>query len=212
MTRRSFLLGSGGVAVAGILVGCGGGKQVVESDDSRAPDLMVLPVSVSGVDMSPRYFATNGKEIDEATAQVLSLRLLTEDGSGLLISVIDRAPTEGADGRWGFNVGCYRIMGRLDDGPVGACINRGKKHINFHMRNWCSNRDLFNYHVTGWWENGPQAGIYNSTTRWCAESRGTFTEIRNKIAAMLIAAGIGVSLAYAIATISTAITIPVFAL
>lgn len=108
-------------------------------------------------------------------------------------------------------VGSYMFFIRWEYGYVGGCIRRNGWHLNLHIRDWRANRDITNFHLMGWWQNGPQFGIYNSVTQWCKTTRGNFTAIRNAFIEGLsrympyaVAVAAGTALAY--------IVIPAFAL
>jgi hypothetical protein len=110
----------------------------------------------------------------------------------------------------GFGVGCLWMDVRWEHGYVGGCVRRTGWHLNFHLKNRCNERELFNLHVIGWWDNGPQFGAYNSANNWCAQSRGTWTSIRDKFVLALGAIGIGGLAATVIANISTGVVVAVF--
>lgn len=154
--------------------------------------------------------------MDKDTAANLMTEALSS--GDLTLSVLEEANNTGgvagAAPLWSVaaTVGCYRMMVRWEYGYTGSCVRRNGNHLNFQIRNWCSNQDVCNLHVVGWWENGPQAGIYNSANGWCAQSRGTFTEIRDAIFRAMVAVGIGAGVAWALSYVAALITIPAFAL
>jgi len=109
-------------------------------------------------------------------------------------------------------VGCYRLMLRWEPGYTGSCIRRNGWHLNFHLRNGCGNYDVFNVHVVPWWENGPQIGIYNSANGWCAQSRGTWTDMRDNFLRMALAAGLGYGVAVTVANTMATLSVAALAL
>jgi hypothetical protein len=71
---------------------------------------------------------------------------------------------------------------RWEYGYVPGCVHAFAWHLNLHLRDTWANRELVNIHLAVWWQNGPQFGIYNSgASQFCAQSRGTFTNIKNAI-------------------------------
>ena len=70
---------------------------------------------------------------------------------------------------------------RWEWGYVGGCIKRNCWHLNLHVRDSQANRDLVNFHLCGWWQNGPQFGLYDPPSNYCATTRGTFTNIASAI-------------------------------
>jgi hypothetical protein len=144
-----MLVGSVGAITASQLVGCGAGSGGNDATRSAPPNLIARPMG-DGVD--PEIYRPDGILVHSDRVSDLSGLYLPKDGGKVLIvDFMDegaKPPQQTADGRWGFNVGCYRIMGRWEGGHVGGCIGRNTwRHINFHVRNWCSNRDMCNLGV-----------------------------------------------------------------
>lgn len=92
--------------------------------------------------------------------------------------------------------GKYRAEIRKEGGYVGGCIERNQTHINLHLRDSKANKDIVNIHLVSWWENGPQFGIYNTGTRkFCVQTRGKFTALKDSITNFF--RSVGIPLAYA---------------
>jgi hypothetical protein len=143
-----------------------------------------------------------------------SVKLLPQDSNyAISIQVLDEDPSSNIKARMP-PLGCIWIDVRWEKHYVGGCINRNAWHINFHIRDKCTKNspDLFNMHVVVWWENGPQMGLYNSANGWCAQSRGTFTEIRQLFINAFATVGVTGTTAYVLAQLAASITSTAFAL
>ena len=111
-----------------------------------------------------------------------------------------------------FTGGCVHLDVRLDNGGVNApCFNKGRNHVNIHLRNFCNSTDLMNMHVTGWWSGGPQVGLYNSANRWCFTTQGSLGKLRDAIRNALLAAGLGWSAAVVVSEITAPAILPALA-
>lgn len=203
------MLSLGASIVAMIAAGCGG------SHDSSAQPTIVdqnpsLYLRSTGDNTVPEVISTQGQLLTQEELSTRINQLLPKSGPGCIIDLLE--PNPSLPGRVGIPVGCWRIMVRWENGYVGSCIRRKTwRHLNFHVRNSCGNYDLANFHLVGWLENGPQVGIYNSTNGWCAQSRGTWSGIRDTVYKALLAAGLSGGVAWVISNIIAGMAIPAFA-
>ena len=79
-------------------------------------------------------------------------------------------------------VGSYFYRLAVDPPGYVACFKRNVRHLNFMVRNVRTNTLLLDVHLAGWWDNGPQFGIYQSAgSRICARTTGNFTKMRQAI-------------------------------
>jgi hypothetical protein len=219
-----------------VLFGCGGsgdpGQQVANTDacpscsgaqgpPTPPPQSVNVVATVSmlpNVQGAPeRFFDANNAEMSAQTLSSMIQSIPKDGSSAMQINVLAASAADASLAAQpkvgvGFPVGCYYIRISWEQGYVGGCIKRNDQwHLGFTVRNNCKETMPFNGHLCGWWQNGPQFGIYNSANGWCAQSRGTFTEIKNKIAAGLVAAGIVSWLADSIADTVAGVTVSAFA-
>jgi hypothetical protein len=157
------------------------------------------------------YFDEQNNPIEKSKF-VDSINLLTQDSNQVIsIDILESDPGILPKDN-GVYIGNYRLEVRREKGYVAGCIKRNGWHLNFDITNFRNNKQLFNLHVMAWWENGPQVGIYNSANKWCAQSRGTFTDLKNLFFKAFVAAGVTGAVAITLANIAASISVVSFAL
>jgi hypothetical protein len=113
-----------------------------------------------------------------------------------------------------FWVGKYYCSMHWDKHYVGSCIRRNCWHLNLLINDSSTGRQVFNSHLCGWWQNGPQFGIYNSANGVCVTSRGGFTAVKNAIQSAILRSvpWMPYALAAGIAYVAAGISVPALAL
>lgn len=163
-----------------------------------------------------QYYTEDGTPITQAELSAAFLALPKDENKSIGIEILNQKPA--APGsltpKSPVFVGCLMMDVRWENGPVSKCFKLAgtQWHLNFHFRNWCTNRDYFNLHAKAWWDNGPQFGLYESERDWCFRSVGKWTAIRDKFMASLALVGVTGMVAYVISDISAGITVAAFAL
>lgn len=170
----------------------------------------VLQVSVVPVDNWTDQFLVilpDGKAVGREVIEASAKDLLNKDMTVEFFVTADN--TREAEAFW---VGNYWCDVRWEYHYVGSCIQRNLWHLQLHIKNGQQNYDIFNLHMCVWWENGPQFGAYNSANGWCANTRGTYTRIRDTVANALRSQGFSNSVAYSIAAATAVIVVIAFGL
>ena len=195
-----------------LLQGCGVGtnKQVADTWTTQTPtQSFYVREGTDSADCT--YYRSDGTPLTRDEFQGLVQSMMNNGEAIGEIKVTDKdspAPGEGTR----LTIGCYRIMFRGETHYMGSCIRRNTFHIQFQIRNICNQRDVFNAGVANWWQNGPQIGIFEERSGFCAQSRGKWTAIRDNFLRSLAVVGITGSLAYLIANAMASTTVAVFAL
>jgi hypothetical protein len=160
-------------AVVVLLAGCGGSNTPAPT---TAEATFTITPSVSGETASITMPNGSVGTIDDVKAMAASSAKL-HSAISFVVAPEENPGVKPAD----FTVGKYWCDIRWEWGYVGSCIRRNCWHLNLHIRDKSSNQDVFNAHLCGWWQNGPQFGIYNPPSNYCATTRGNFTSIKNAI-------------------------------
>lgn len=182
------------------------------SDVTRTAAFMLYYPTEDG---EPEYYAEDGTPVTKDVFQAALQAMPKDPSKSIGLALLEERPSgplEEHDQTRAWSIGCYWFDIRWEKHYVGSCIKRDTWHLQFHIRNKCQNREIFNSHLCAWWQNGPQFGIYESTRGFCAQSRGTFTEIRGKIIGALAVVGITGTIAYIIANTAAGVTVAAFAL
>ncbi len=155
-------------------IGCGGsGSSAV----NEAP-----PPSSEGGLVQVDGYSFQLRTLDEQPLSLDSLRQLAIE-SARTRADISFAPTSSPSSEVdpAFWVGKYWCKIHWDKHYVGDCIKRDCWHLNLLVNDSSTGKEVFNAHLCGWWQNGPQFGIYNSASGYCKTTRGKFTDIKNAI-------------------------------
>jgi hypothetical protein len=166
----------------------------------------------------PTFYDSSFQKVSDARVRQMIESLPKNNVSALELAILKPLPRDYSNDpvrpMWGFQVGCYYVRLSWEIHYVGSCIGRNNWHLGFMVKNVCANpeRMILNAHACVWWQNGPQFGLYNSANGWCAQSRGTWTEIRDRVYAGLAAVGVGGFVGYVIADVSTGIVVFAFGL
>lgn len=175
------------IAIAVItLIGCGGNTPQPAPD----PQPIVKPIDrpvvltsqyVLSVDANgENYRALISDEDATVSAKINEVaQLSTANHSDISIDISEPIIGTPSTSLWRFSLWRYQLRVNWHKGWVRGCINKYGWHLNFHIKDWKTNHDYFDTHVIVWWQNGPQFGLYESESKNCVQTRGTFTAIKN---------------------------------
>lgn len=117
--------------------------------------------------------------------------------------------TEANLASWDFSIMGYYVRFSAESNPLGGCINRRVPHLGIQLSRHHVRQPIVNIHVAAWSQNGrPCVGIYNSGSKgyFCWKVCGpSYSDIRNALAAAIVAAGVGYVMAEILASVITPI-------
>jgi len=167
-----------------VLAGCSdNATSAKELSSQPSVQPMVITMSVPSDKSDPKIVLENGQTLNlEEFKKALASAKDTNQLIQLKMADSSSAISDSSSPVRGVSVGRYWADVRWEWGYVPGCIHTNAWHLNLHLRDIWANRELVNIHMASWWDNGPQFGIYNSgANKFCAQSRGTFTGIRESL-------------------------------
>jgi len=162
-----------------------------------------------------QFYAQDGTPITQAELSQALLALPKDPNKSVGIQIVNqKPPAPGTVKPQYVQVGCLWMDVRWENGPVGNCFKLAgvQWHLNFHFKNACNNHEYFNLHAKAWWDGGPQFGLYESTSGWCARGGVKYSDIRSKFMEALALVGVGGLAAYIISDVSAGVVVAAFAL
>ena len=185
---------------------------LVSAPDTQFTKKTVITVAADPDGGMPKFYDAANKELAPEEAQSLVRKSLVDDRSAVYFKpIVLEKPGVLHPHDWEYKnqIGCYWFRISWESGYIGSCIHRNSRHLGFTVRNNCNNPTtlVFDGHACGWWENGPQFGLYDSKSGWCRQTRGGFTNIKDTFYAGLLSAGIVWWLAGPIADISAGVAV-----
>ncbi len=160
-----------------VIPGCSGDDAV--QDTNEPPCNCLLDVKSDGDNTVVSLDGTVLSESELAELAVLSAK--SHESIFFVVDTISDAPEGEANTEAQFRAGNYFCKMHWDKHYVGSCIRRDTWHLNLLISDTRTGREVFNSHLCGWWQNGPQFGIYNSANGFCKTTRGGFTAVKNAI-------------------------------
>lgn len=167
----------------------------------------IVKTDLKGNIISDSVFKTAVRNLPKDGVSAIELRITDEVALSTLTQ--DQLQTDWEVKK---SLGCYFIRISWEKHLVKGCINKDVWHLGLILKNTCSNRDILNAHACVWWQNGPQFGLYDSFSGWCATTVGTFTAIRDKLKVVLAVVGITGFTAYVISTFGASVIVAAFAI
>lgn len=171
---KALILMSLASLLAFVLAGCGGGDNLATGAQPQ-PEAPLFTVSQNGDAVT--ITLPDGTEGLSALKEAATKSAI--DHSSIALEVKE-ADTSASDTR--YMAGKYYYDFRWEKHMIYGCINRDVWHLNLHLKDTTPpEREIVNFHLCVWWDNGPQFGIYNSANGACAKTPGKFSAIRYKI-------------------------------
>lgn len=159
-----------------------------------------------------QFYSLDGKVLSPDEFSKAFAALPKDSDKSIGIHVLDKGPaTPGQLQADWVRIGCLWMDVRWEWGYIPGCIKRVGWHLNFHIKDACTDREIFNLHAAGWRDNGPQFGLYESARGWCWRSTGTWTAIRDKFMGAFAAVGITGFAAYVLSDICAGVCVGAFA-
>lgn len=174
-----FLVSLGLVSILALVSGCGGVDNTLADGNQLEPQSKPAAFTVVGDVQNEFAFVTNdGVRHNREWLAEWSGQL---GGTGSPIS-FDVPATDEQDSRLDGRISNYYYRIAIDPQGYVSCFKRNVRHFNLLIRNTRTNTLVLDIHLAGWWDNGPQFGIYQSAgNKICARTTGKFTQIRQAI-------------------------------
>jgi len=193
-----------------VIPGCGGDDAVQATNEP--PCNCILDVKSNG---DTTVVSLDGVVLsEERISELASVSAGSRDAIAFVVDATSPAKEGETNTEAQFRTSNYFCKIYWNKHYVGSCIKRDTWHLNLLISDTRTGREVFNSHLCGWWQNGPQFGIYNSANGFCKTTRGGFTAIKNAIqeAIQRSVPWMPYAAAASIAYVSTVIVVPALAL